>query len=713
MSANCQGTLVAGVAAARGDNGFGGSGVAPLASLAGIRIGAQMSDVDQASAFLHRLDDVQIENHSWHRADDGQTLAAPGPLAEDALSQAAKQGRAGAGRISVWAAGDGRARGDNCNFDGYTNNRFGIAVGAVNDSSQQAAYSESCSALFVSAPSSGVPGANRGLTTTDLLGADGLDATDYTDAFGGSAGAAPVVSGVAALMLAKNPALTWRDVQHILVRTSRQVDANDASWTSGLFPHSEKYGFGVIDALAAVNAAATWTNVQAESSVPQITHTVGVAIPDNNPVGVSDAIFVGSSYTGFSVEHVEVEFSAAHPHRGNLEVTLTSPAGVVSHLGTVRPGDGGANFAAWRFRSVRHWGESATGTWTLTVADRAAGGVGVFTAWTLRISRNVVGGISTRWKRRSYGSRSGQLDIRHDCLERRSGAERQHTESEFCLACCDDQLVQRVRIAIARTQPGCRDVRGDSSTGQGSTSEPGSSAGWLAGSFGAPQPVAASSSGRPATASSSKDESERPGVSDPETEPTPPEKADQESRPDAPIGLVASVSGSTIVLKWRPPASGSKATGYILEADSTSGDVSVFPTGGTSTSFTEKGVKAGTYSIRVRASNASGTSEPSNEAKVVVGDCTAPPSAPSGLSFSVNGSTVVLTWDASKSAPTSYVVETETGSEGNSPVVVDTGGPKTTFTAEDVAPGTYFARVRARNACGGSARSERVMVVVH
>src|SRR5262249_37420569 len=105
VSADCEGTLAAGVAAARGDNGFGGSGVAHLAALAGIRIGGQMSDVDEAAAFLHRLDAVQIENHSWHRADDGQTLAAPGPLAEDALSTAVVQGRAGAGRIFVWAAG--------------------------------------------------------------------------------------------------------------------------------------------------------------------------------------------------------------------------------------------------------------------------------------------------------------------------------------------------------------------------------------------------------------------------------------------------------------------------------------------------------------------------------------------------------------------------------------------------------------------------------
>jgi predicted phage tail protein len=168
------------------------------------------------------------------------------------------------------------------------------------------------------------------------------------------------------------------------------------------------------------------------------------------------------------------------------------------------------------------------------------------------------------------------------------------------------------------------------------------------------------------------------------------------------------------MLRWRPAMSGARPSGYILEAGSTSGesDVFVLPTGNALASFTAKGVRGGTYFVRVRASNAGGASEASNEAKVVVGNCTAPPSAPSGLSFSVNGSTVALTWEASQSGPTSYVVQTEAGSEGNTPAVVDTGSLKTTFAAEDVAPGTYFVRVRARNACGGSALSERVTVVV-
>jgi subtilisin-like proprotein convertase family protein len=603
-------------------------------------------------------------------------------------------GRSGAGRIFVWAAGDGRLNGDNCNFDGYANSRFGIAVGAVTDTGLQAPYSEPCSALLVSAPSSGTPGINRGLTTTDLLEADGIDPTDYTDAFGGTAGAAPVVSGIAALMLAKNPALTWRDVQHILVRTSRPVDVNDASWSLGTFPHSERYGFGVVDALAAVTSAATWRNVLPEKAVPDVTHAVGATIPDNNAVGVSDSIFIGGAYAGFSVEHVEVEFTAAHPRRGDLEVTLTSPAGIVSHLGTVRPGDTGANFVAWRFRSVRHWGESAAGAWTLTVADRASGKIGVFTSWTLRIYGTSPafqggGGVVLVNPNLPAGSAGGNAPA--------------NGHPVVSLPFAPGLVSDPVGVGSpARPSP----MANDSGSFTGGTA---------AGLAAAPQPASgASPSGQPTTTSPGKGEGERTRVGDSEVEAPPASKSDPESRPDAPIGLAASVSGSTVMLRWRPAISGARPTGYILEAGSTPGDSNVFvlPLGDLSASFTARNVKGGTYFVRVRASNAGGPSEASNEAKVVVGDCTAPPSAPNGLSFSLNGSAVVLTWEASKSGPTSYIIETETGSDGNSPGVVDTGSLKTTFTAEDVPPGTYFVRVRARNACGGSARSEKVTVVV-
>ena len=69
-------------------------------------------------------------------------------------------------------------------------------------------------------------------------------------------------------MLEANPNLTYRDVQHIIANTARINDANDNGWQVNGAGHdvSHKYGFGVIDAGAAVNMAETWTTVDEEIS---------------------------------------------------------------------------------------------------------------------------------------------------------------------------------------------------------------------------------------------------------------------------------------------------------------------------------------------------------------------------------------------------------------------------------------------------------------
>ena len=376
------GTESAGVAAARDDNGIGVAGVAPRASLAGLRlIAAANSDADEANAFGHLPQAIHILSNSWGPPDNGATLEGPGPLATAAMESAVASGRSGKGRIFVWAGGNGRQNQDNCNFDGYANSRFAIAVGAITDTGQQAAYSESCAALIVSAPSSG---GTRAITTTDLTGTVGADPGDYTATFGGTSAAAPAVAGAVALMLARNPNLTWRDVQHVLRRSSHRLNPEDSEWTAGPYPHNEKYGFGQLDAQAAVNLAATWVNVPAETMLSPVTRTLNVPVPDDDVAGVSDAISI-SAGSNFVVEHVEVQFTAAHTWRGDLQVMLTSPAGVVSTLAPIRLADSGDDFPAWRFSTVRHWGESPTGQWTLRVADLLADFSGTWNSWTLRV----------------------------------------------------------------------------------------------------------------------------------------------------------------------------------------------------------------------------------------------------------------------------------------------------------------------------------------
>jgi Matrixin len=187
--------------------------------------------------------------------------------------------------------------------------------------------------------------------------------------------------------------------------------------------------------------------------------------------------------------------------------------------------------------------------------------------------------------------------------------------------------------------------------------------------------------------------------------------------PGAPTGLTTSSTGATVVLTWSPPASGGAPSAYIIEAGSAPGlaNLANFSTGTTATSFTASGVGAGTYFVRVKATNAAGTSVASNEATLVVGGgaCTAAPAAPSGFALTFNsGGMVSFAWNPSAGA-TTYVIEAGSAPGSNNLVPgTDLGSSATAFTATSVGAGTYFVRLRARNACGTSGVSNELTVTV-
>jgi predicted phage tail protein len=179
--------------------------------------------------------------------------------------------------------------------------------------------------------------------------------------------------------------------------------------------------------------------------------------------------------------------------------------------------------------------------------------------------------------------------------------------------------------------------------------------------------------------------------------------------PTAPANLLAAVTGTTVQLTWRPPALGTP-TAYVIEAGSSPGasNLAALDTGSTATMFTTA-APIGMYYVRVRARVGSAVGGASNEVVVnVTGACVAP-STPGGLTHTVNGSAVQLSWQAAAGA-SSYVLEAGS-TPGASSLVASDLGNVTTLGAL-AGPGTYYVRVRAVNTCGPSAPSNEVVVVV-
>jgi len=404
------GTGVAGIIAAVGNNAQGITGTAFGASIAGIRLISQgangasfVSASNTATALTHALSTISVSNNSWGPLGNGDIAVLPFQVAT-ALNTGTTTGRNGRGIVYVWAAGNGGASGDYVNYDPYASSRNVIAVGAVDDSAVHSVYSERGASLLVSAYS-----APSAIMTLDLRDDFGVNANaavgtnqpdpdqeryngvlldrNYTRRLAADTStAAAQVSGVAALMLEANPNLSYRDVMEILIDTARRADPGDTEWTQNGAGRwiNYKYGFGVVDAQAAVNAAVAKIGQGARAPlVNENTATVQVStlIPDFNGAGVTSTVDATSA---LSLEHVELVLTATHARRGDLRVTLTSPDGTQSVMAEERTVTTGVNYAQYTFTTPRFWGEESIGTWTVRVQDLLNGVSGTFNNFQLR-----------------------------------------------------------------------------------------------------------------------------------------------------------------------------------------------------------------------------------------------------------------------------------------------------------------------------------------
>ena len=79
----------------------------------------------------------------------------------------------------------------------------------------------------------------------------------------GTSASAPIAAAIVALTLEANPNLTWRDMQHIIIQTSKRRKLNASDWkVNGVGrEYSHRYGYGLMDAGAMVSLAKEWKTV--------------------------------------------------------------------------------------------------------------------------------------------------------------------------------------------------------------------------------------------------------------------------------------------------------------------------------------------------------------------------------------------------------------------------------------------------------------------
>ncbi|XP_067951306.1 PC3-like endoprotease variant B [Watersipora subatra] len=427
LDGNSHGTRCAGEIAAVANNSVCGVGVAFSAHIGGVRIlDGSVTDALEASALLFKNQEIDIYSASWGPRDDGKTMEAPAKHCQNALKQGAREGRGGKGSIFVWATGNGGYNGDDCAADGYVSSPYTLSIGSINNYAESTYFMEWCPSTLAVIYTGGFH------TKAEAMSNDELShpilkivTTDVRNKctlnFQGTSSAAPLAAGVVALVLEANPKLTWRDVQHIVVLTSKVPNAIETGWTiNGAGLHiNDKFGYGTLDAAQMVQLAQIWSNVG-----PQ--HRCVVQSPTISEFNSATPLETTLDTDGCQkskeeekhvdkVEHVQIHVKLMTARRGDIRISLLSPAGTNSEMLSPRRKDDSKGGIDFTFMTVRCWNENPRGTWKLTITDTGADSdVSTFYGWSLTVlgtaQKTTTRDTSSLFDEKAYNPSKGTLN---------------------------------------------------------------------------------------------------------------------------------------------------------------------------------------------------------------------------------------------------------------------------------------------------------------
>uniref|UniRef100_A0AAQ6A909 P/Homo B domain-containing protein n=1 Tax=Amphiprion ocellaris TaxID=80972 RepID=A0AAQ6A909_AMPOC len=400
LNDNRHGTRCAGEVAAVANNGICGVGVAYNAKIGGVRmLDGEVTDMVEAQSLSLNPQHIDIYSASWGPEDDGKTVDGPAKLAKEAFLRGVTEGRGGLGSIFVWASGNGGREKDSCNCDGYTNSIYTLSISSSTQNGNVPWYSEACSSTLATTYSSGNLNEKQ-IVTTDLK-------SKCTDSHTGTSASAPLAAGIIALALEANKNLTWRDMQHLVVRTSHPAHLLTNDWrTNGV----GRKGTATLLKLSFVLFRCRLSSVALHRVEKHVVFTHVDAC-------------IGSDSHVTSLEHVQARLTLSYNRRGNLAIHLISPSGTRSTLLHPRPHDySSEGFNDWAFMTTHSWDENPTGAWTLEIENVAgASDYGTLTQFVLVLYGTGSAFSSSSEKSQLLNGNCKTLDLRQICIECNGG----------------------------------------------------------------------------------------------------------------------------------------------------------------------------------------------------------------------------------------------------------------------------------------------------